>query len=196
MLTIFTNNRRASSTCENIIYNIFIFSFLNTIFNFVTKIVENYGLRKKLLIDCKIDDVKLCSNEDVLTADVDVLIPAALENSINEEIAKKIKAKFIVEGANGPTTVQADKVLNEKGIIVVPDILANSGGVICSYFEWVQNLQNYYWSESKVNSKLETKIVDAFNTCWNNTQQYNTSMRMGAYITAIKRIVEANNLKK
>lgn len=161
----------------------------------VTKLVEKYGLRKKLLIDCEIDDADYCTNEDVLTAEVDVLVPAALENAINEDIAKNIKASFIVEGANGPTTVEADKVLNEKGIIVVPDILSNCGGVIVSYFEWLQNLSNYYWSEKEVNEKLEVKMVDAFNTCWENTQKYKTTMRVGAYITAISRIVSANNLK-
>lgn len=133
--------------------------------------------------------------EDVLTVPAEVLVPAALENSITEDIAKNIKAKIIVEGANGPTTAEADAVLEEKGTVVVPDILANSGGVIVSYFEWVQNLQNYYWSEEEVNARLETTIVSAFNTVWNCSENYKTSLRLGAYITAVDRIVTAKKLK-
>ena len=133
--------------------------------------------------------------EDVLTVPADVLVPAALENSITEDIAKNIKAKIIVEGANGPTTAEADAVLEEEGTVVVPDILANSGGVIVSYFEWVQNLQNYYWSEEEVNTRLETTIVPAFNTVWNCAEKYKTSLRLGAYITAVDRIVTAKKLK-
>lgn len=132
---------------------------------------------------------------DVLTSDVDVLIPAALENAITAEIAKDVKAKIIIEGANGPTTVEADAILESKGVCVVPDILANSGGVIVSYFEWVQNLQNFYWSEEEVNSRLEKTIVDAFNTVWNTSAEKNTSLRLGAYMTAVGRIVKARKLK-
>ena len=124
-----------------------------------------------------------------------MLVPAALENSITEEIAKDVKAKIIVEGANGPTTAEADAVLEEKGITVVPDILANSGGVIVSYFEWVQNLQNYYWGEEEVNSRLETTIVSAFETVWKCAEKYKTSLRLGAYITAVDRIVTTKKLK-
>ena len=106
-----------------------------------------------------------------------------------------MKAKIIVEGANGPTTAEADAVLEEKGITVVPDILANSGGVIVSYFEWVQNLQNYYWSEEEVNSRLETTIVSAFETVLKCAEKYKTSLRLGAYITAVDRIVTTKKLK-
>ena len=133
--------------------------------------------------------------DGVLTVPADVLVPAALENSITEEIAKDVKAKIIVEGANGPTTAEADAVLEEKGITVVPDILANSGGVIVSYFEWVQNLQNYYWGEEEVNSRLETTIVSAFETVWKCAEKYKTSLRLGAYITAVDRIVTTKKLK-
>lgn len=125
---------------------------------------------------------------ELLTANVDVLVPAALQNVITEEIAHNVKAKLIVEGANGPTTAEADHILQEKGIIVVPDILANGGGVTVSYFEWVQNNQGYYWSEDEVNAKHDASMTLAFESVWNNGQQYKTTMRIGAYITALKKV--------
>ena len=125
---------------------------------------------------------------ELLTANVDVLVPAALQNVITEDVAHNIKAKLIVEGANGPTTAEADHVLQEKGIIVVPDILANGGGVTVSYFEWVQNNQGYYWSEDEVNTKHDASMSLAFESVWNNGQQYKTTMRIGAYITALKKV--------
>jgi glutamate dehydrogenase len=128
------------------------------------------------------------SNTDLLTADVDVLVPAALQNVITEDIAKNIKAKLVVEGANGPTVPEADPILNGKGIIVVPDILANGGGVTVSYFEWVQNKYGHYWTEEEVNTKHDKSMNAAFENIWNNAQQYKTSLRIGAYITALKRL--------
>ena len=128
------------------------------------------------------------SNEELLTSKVDVLVPAAIQNVITEDIAKKIQAKLIVEGANGPTTAGADKILHEKGIVVVPDILANGGGVTVSYFEWVQNKGGYYWSEDEVNAKADASMEKAFDQVWYNSQQYKTSMRLGAYITALKKL--------
>jgi glutamate dehydrogenase (NAD(P)+) len=125
---------------------------------------------------------------ELLTANVDVLVPAALQNVITEEIAHSIKAKLIIEGANGPTTPEADAILQEKKIIVVPDILANGGGVTVSYFEWVQNNQGYYWSEDEVNTKHDASMNSAFEHVWNNGQQYKTTMRIGAYITALKKV--------
>lgn len=125
---------------------------------------------------------------ELLTANVDVLVPAALQNVITEDIAHNIKAKLIVEGANGPTTAEADHILQEKGIIVVPDILANGGGVTVSYFEWVQNNQGYYWTEDEVNAKHDASMTLAFESVWNNGQQYKTTMRIGAYITALKKV--------
>lgn len=127
-------------------------------------------------------------NTELLTANVDILVPAALQNVITEEIALNIKAKLIVEGANGPTMAEADHVLQEKGIIVVPDILANSGGVTVSYFEWVQNNYGHYWTEDEVNAKHDTSMNSAFENVWNNGQKYKTSMRIGAYITALKKV--------
>ena len=127
-------------------------------------------------------------NSELLTANVDVLVPAALQNVITEEIAHNIKAKLIVEGANGPTTPEADAILQEKKVIVVPDILANGGGVTVSYFEWVQNNQGYYWPEDEVNAKHDASMSLAFESVWNNGQQYKTTMRIGAYITALKKV--------
>jgi glutamate dehydrogenase (NAD(P)+) len=127
----------------------------------------------------------------LLTLDVDALIPAAIQNQINEENAHKIQAKLIVEGANGPTEFGADAILNEKGITVVPDILANSGGVTVSYFEWVQNNYGHYWKEEEVNAKHDFAMETAFEQVWFNSKQYKTSLRIGAYITAFKKLEKA-----
>lgn len=134
-------------------------------------------------------------NEELLISKCDVLVPAALQNVITPENATKIQAKLIVEGANGPTTPEADPILNDKKIICVPDILANSGGVTVSYFEWVQNKAGYYWSEEEVNQKHDIKMEEAFETVWANTQQYKVSMRLGAYITALKKLEQGVRLK-
>lgn len=132
---------------------------------------------------------------DILTCKCDVLVPAALQNVISEEIAHNIQAKLIVEGANGPTMPEADAVLNDKKIIVVPDILANSGGVTVSYFEWVQNKAGYYWSETEVNTKHDEKMEIAFAHVWDNAAKYKTSMRIAAYITALQKIEQGVQLK-
>jgi glutamate dehydrogenase/leucine dehydrogenase len=133
--------------------------------------------------------------DQLLISKCDVLVPAALQNVINEENAPKIQAKLIVEGANGPTTPEADPILNDKKIIVVPDILANSGGVTVSYFEWVQNKAGYYWTEEEVNTKHDIKMDIAFESVWNNSVQYKTSMRISAYITALQKIEQGVKLK-
>lgn len=134
-------------------------------------------------------------SEELLTANVDVLVPAALQNVITEEVAHKIKAKLIVEGANGPTTPEADAILQEKNIIVVPDILANGGGVTVSYFEWVQNKMGYYWTEKEVNEKHDLSMETAFENVWVNAHEFNTTMRLGAYISALKKIEQGVKLK-
>ncbi|MCF8424560.1 MAG: Glu/Leu/Phe/Val dehydrogenase [Bacteroidia bacterium] len=135
------------------------------------------------------------SSNDILTCKCDVLVPAALQNVISEEIAHNIQAKLIVEGANGPTMPEADAVLNDKKIIVVPDILANSGGVTVSYFEWVQNKAGYYWSENEVNSKHDEKMEIAFAHVWENAAKFKTSMRIAAYVTALQKIEQGVQLK-
>ncbi len=141
------------------------------------------------------DGLEPIDNPTLLTLNVDFLIPAALENQITKEIAMNTKARIIVEAANGPTTFEADKVLEDRGITLVPDILANSGGVTASYFEWVQNLQHLSWDESKINVNLERKMVSSFEAVYNTALEKNTSMRMGAYIVALYRLVEARKLR-
>ncbi|MCX8191716.1 MAG: Glu/Leu/Phe/Val dehydrogenase, partial [Nitrososphaerales archaeon] len=131
------------------------------------------------------------SNEELLTLECDVLIPAALENVITKSNASNIKAKIIVEGANGPTTTEADEILNANKVLVVPDILANAGGVTVSYFEWVQNLSRESWSEEVVNSKLEEKIVKAFHHVYKWSQERKESMRKAALAVAVSRVAEA-----
>ncbi len=125
---------------------------------------------------------------ELKTLDVDVFIPAALENSITDETAKKMKAQIIVEGANGPITDTADELLRGKDILVVPDILANAGGVTVSYFEWVQDLQSFFWKKEQVNATLEEMIEKSFNEIWDIKEQYSTDMRTAAYILATQRI--------
>jgi glutamate dehydrogenase/leucine dehydrogenase len=134
---------------------------------------------------------EVVSNEELLERECDILIPAALENQITEKNANRIKAKLILEGANGPTTPEADDILHKKGVMVVPDILANAGGVSVSYFEWVQNLQGYYWSKEEVFDKLDKLLVKAFNRVYETYCNYNVDMRMAAYICAISRVVDA-----
>jgi glutamate dehydrogenase (NAD(P)+) len=131
------------------------------------------------------------SNEELLTLDVDVLVPAAIQGVITKKNAANIKAKLIVEGANGPTESSADAILHEKGIVVVPDILANGGGVTVSYFEWVQNKYGHYWTEEEVNTKHDASMTAAFENVWFNAKQYKTTMRIGAYITALKKLEKA-----
>jgi glutamate dehydrogenase (NAD(P)+) len=132
------------------------------------------------------------TNEDLLTMDVDLLIPAALENAIDEELAHEVSAAIIVEAANGPLTPDADDVLTERDVHVVPDILANAGGVTVSYFEWVQNRQRFYWSEDRVNDELETIIVDAFDRMTSAYESFDTpNLRTACYVNAIQRVLNA-----
>ena len=135
------------------------------------------------------------SNKELLELEVDILVPAALENVITSKNAKKIKAKAIMELANGPVTPEADKILKKKGIISVPDVLANSGGVTVSYFEWVQDLQAHFWSEDEVNAKLESTMVESFNDVYDIHQKENVNMRMAAYMLALTRVADATRTR-
>jgi glutamate dehydrogenase (NAD(P)+) len=134
-------------------------------------------------------------NADLFKLDVDVLIPAALENQITIENAPAIKAKVIVEGANGPTTPDANKLLHDRGIFIVPDILANSSGVTTSYFEWVQDRYGYFWTEKEVNERLEAKMCEAFHAVLQNSIKYNVDMRTAAYIVAISRVATVTRMR-
>jgi glutamate dehydrogenase (NAD(P)+) len=134
-------------------------------------------------------------NEQLFSLDVDILVPAALENQITMENASLIKAKIIAEGANGPTTPDAHRVLHERGVFVVPDILANAGGVTTSYFEWVQDRHGYFWEEEEVNRRLEAKMVEAFQDVLQMSLKYKTDMRTAAYIVAINRVATVTRMR-
>ena len=133
---------------------------------------------------------KQIDREDLLFQDVDILIPAALENQIHQKNAQKIKAKVIIEGANGPTTPEADEILEKRKIPVIPDILANAGGVVVSHLEWVQAISGLFWEEDRVNAELERKMVKSFKEVWDTSAQKNISLRCAAYMIAIERISE------
>jgi Glutamate dehydrogenase/leucine dehydrogenase len=150
---------------------------------------------KRLIAGYTAPGVSPIPGDEVLTLDVDVLIPAALEGQITERNAERIKAKVIVEGANGPTTPEADVILEERGRIVVPDILANAGGVVVSYFEWVQNLQYFYWDEAETNARLAQIMRRAFQDVWTMAQEKKVSLRIAAQMLALSRVAEAIRLR-
>ncbi|MFM7078414.1 MAG: Glu/Leu/Phe/Val family dehydrogenase [Bacteroidota bacterium] len=135
---------------------------------------------------------KAISNEQLLTLKTDVLAPCAMENQIRAATnAEKIKAKLIVEGANGPTTARADEILNKRGITVIPDVLANGGGVTVSYFEWVQNRTGYYYREDEINKRADNWMRKAFDNVWETAQKYKVSLRIAAYIVALEKVEKA-----
>jgi len=135
------------------------------------------------------------SNHDLLEQPCDVLIPAATENQITRENALRIQTQLIVEAANGPTTPEADHILNERGITIVPDILANAGGVTVSYFEWVQDLQHFFWEEQEINKRLEQIMRRSFDAIIARAEEQHTNLRMGAYLLAVARVAEATELR-
>jgi glutamate dehydrogenase (NAD(P)+) len=131
------------------------------------------------------------TNEELVQLECDVLAPCALEQVITSDNADRVKARLVAEGANGPLTPGADEILDDRGVIVLPDILANAGGVVVSYFEWVQGLQEYFWKESEVNARLNDIMTRAFNETWNTQEQRGVSMRTAAYGIAVERVAEA-----
>jgi len=148
-----------------------------------------------LLKDYKNDKYKFIGNDELLTLKCDVLIPAAIENQITERNAEKIDCKIVLEGANGPTTPNADKTLFKKGIHVVPDILANSGGVCVSYFEYVQDINSYFWKLDRINEELKRIIIEAFEETYKISKERKISLRTAAYIIAVSRVAKAIELR-
>ena len=145
--------------------------------------MEGYGKAEKI------------TAAELLELECDVLIPAALEDQITRFNAPNLKAKIICEGANGPTTALADPILQQKGIMVVPDILANAGGVTVSYFEWVQDRMGYFWSEEEVNQRLERIMMESFEATYNTAQKHNQPLRIGAYVLGIDRVARVLKLR-
>ncbi|MBL7081289.1 MAG: Glu/Leu/Phe/Val dehydrogenase [Candidatus Omnitrophica bacterium] len=155
--------------------------------------VREYKLKTKSVI--KFPNTKLISNEELLELEVDILMPAALENVITEKNAANIKAKIIAELANGPTIPEADTILYKNGIHVIPDFLCNAGGVTVSYFEMVQNFYMYYWEEKEVHERLDKKMTTAYHSVLSTSKKYNINMRQAAYVVAVERVVEAIKLR-
>ena len=127
--------------------------------------------------------------------DCEVLVPAAISNQINGKNVEQIKAQVVLEMANGPTTPEADKIFDQNNVLVVPDILANSGGVIVSYFEWLQNNSENYWSEEEVDSELKERMIPAFNAVWDTAEKYKIDLRTAAFVKALARIAEAEKVR-
>jgi glutamate dehydrogenase (NAD(P)+) len=140
-------------------------------------------------------DADPLENAELFALDVDVLVPAALENQITMENAPAVRAKIVTEGANGPTTPDAHRLLHERGVFVIPDILANAGGVTTSYFEWVQDRHGYFWEEDEVNRRLEAKMVETFNDVLETSIRYKTDLRTGAYVVAINRVATVTRMR-
>ncbi|MBS1401263.1 MAG: Glu/Leu/Phe/Val dehydrogenase [Clostridia bacterium] len=157
--------------------------------------IRSFTSGGKLLEEYKKIGVRHISNEELLAAKTDVLVPAALENQITAETAEKLNCKFIIEAANGPTSVDADAIIDKKGIVLVPDIFANSGGVIVSYFEWVQNIQELTWELEHVNTMLEEIMRKALDEVWATKEECGCNLRMAAYVTALRRLVHAQEIK-
>lgn len=155
--------------------------------------LEAYMNEHKTLLGYK--DAKQITPEEFWQLDVDIMVPAALENSIDEDIAKGLKCKLICEAANGPTTPAADEVCKERGIIVTPDIITNAGGVTVSYFEWVQNLQGYYWTEKEVEEKQEAAMIKAFDEIWALALEKKATVREAAYMISVKKVAEVMKLR-
>jgi glutamate dehydrogenase len=135
------------------------------------------------------------TNQELLELECDILVPAAISNQITAQNAANIKASIVVEAANGPTTLEATTILTERGVLLVPDILASAGGVTVSYFEWVQNNQGYYWSEEEVAEKLEKVMTKSFDTIYETAKAHQVDMRLAAYMVGIRKVAEASSFR-
>jgi glutamate dehydrogenase len=149
---------------------------------------DSFGTVTKLFKDT-------ITNQELLELDCDILVPAAIENQITEKNAHQIKATIVVEAANGPTTLEATRILSERGILLVPDVLASAGGVTVSYFEWVQNNQGYYWTEEEVEAKLEKVMVKSFETVYTTAMNRKVNMRLAAYMVGVRKMAEASRFR-
>lgn len=160
----------------------------------IISIINFLDKGKRLISEYSDNKSRHITNKELLEIECDILIPAALENQLTKENADNIKASIIIEGANGPTSIEADKILNAKGVIIVPDILTNAGGVVVSYCEWVQNIQSLVWEEDEVNRLMEKIMIKAFHEVFKTSKKYDCSMRYGAFIVALNRLI--STLKK
>jgi glutamate dehydrogenase (NAD(P)+) len=158
----------------------------------IDRVVKHKQRNKKL---AEFPDGEKINGKEFLELPCDILVPSATEMQITQENAGALKCRLIVEGANGPTTLEADKILAKKGILVIPDILANVGGVIVSYFEWVQDLQNFFWTEDEVNKKLKEMVSRTFHEVLNLSQKENVSLRLAALMIAVQRVARAMLLR-
>ena len=155
--------------------------------------VLDYIERNKTL--AKFPNSESLTNEELLELECDLLVPAAKEDQIRSKNADKLKCKIIAEGANGPTTAKADPILQEKGVLVIPDILANAGGVTVSYFEWVQDRMGFFWTLNRVNTRLERMMHEAFTNVYKTAAKYDVPLRIGAYILAIDKVAKTLKLR-
>jgi len=166
-------------------------------------VVNSYGLDVPAAIVHKAEHGVLAglpgadeaTNDELLELECDVLVPAALEQAISADNAPRVRAHMVCEAANSPTTPGADEILEDRGVLVLPDVLANAGGVVVSYFEWVQGLQEYFWKEYEVNAKLNDIVVRAFEETWSARERLGTSMRTAAYGLAVQRVAEATTTR-
>lgn len=161
----------------------------------IEKAMAYAAANNRSLLGYQEEGLKTITGEELLALDVDVLFLAAMENQLREDNADSVRAKIVLEGANGPTTPDADRILEGKGVTVMPDILTNCGGVVVSYFEWVQNLQSYMWDEDYINENLHKVMKGAFSDVWKIAQEKSVSMRMAAYMLALERVVKASKAR-